>query len=162
VKRVRHPLDDEHQPRRLGGRHQGGGIESADRLGILQTPGIGLHRLEEHFLVRDEADRDENERAIDVQTDDVDGCLPEQQPRVEHGETRLDTVDVIDDQRLKLARVRQFPPRDPHSLSLVLSYGGVTAGRGSKVGTKAMGGAKVLRHKRELMSASQRLGDAGR
>ena len=106
--RLAEALDDEQDARRaLRGqaRHR---IEPADRLRVLETPGVGVHHAEEEGLVRGEVERDEDESPLGVQADEVDRSLPEQEARIDDLETGLDPLDVLGDQLLEVADVLDF------------------------------------------------------
>jgi len=137
MERVGHPFDHEHQARRPRGRDLDRGIEPANGVRILEAPGVRLDRLHQHVLVGGEAGGDQHERALGVEGDGVDGGVTEQHARVEHGESGLDAVEVLDHQRLQLSEIHDFQLLDHQSHRLLLALDlPVSEGRRSKGGTK--------------------------
>jgi len=115
VERVGQSLDHEHQARRPRGRDLDRRIEAANGLGILEAPGVRFDRLQEHLLIGGKPGSHEHEGAFGVERDDVHGGVTQQQARVEHCETRLDSVEVLDHQRLQLPNVCDFQLFDHQS-----------------------------------------------
>src|SRR5512138_3634763 len=98
--RIGQPLHDEEDPRRPGGRELGHGVETAERVGKLETPGVGIHHAEKQALVGREVEGDQRERSSRIQPDKVDRGLAEKQARVDDLQAGLDTLYVVGDQLL--------------------------------------------------------------
>src|SRR2546425_9764609 len=90
-------------------------VEATNGVGILEAPGVRLDRLQQHLLVGGEAGSHEHERAVSVERDDVHGGVTQQQARVDHRETGLDSVQVLDHERLQLPEVCDFQLLDHQS-----------------------------------------------
>jgi hypothetical protein len=113
--RVGHLLDDEQDARRPGGSlsHR---IETPERVGVLEAPGVGVHHTEQESVVGAEVQSDQHEGALAVETDEVDRGLAQEQTRVNDLQAWLDALYVLGDQPLQVANVFDFqlPERRSH------------------------------------------------
>ncbi|PYM94245.1 MAG: hypothetical protein DME04_08185 [Candidatus Rokuibacteriota bacterium] len=114
--RIGDPSDDEQDPRRSAGGNLRHRIETSNGVGVLETPGVGIHHPEEESLVSREVERDQHQRALGVEPDEVDRSMPEQQPRIHDLQARLDALDILGNQLLQVADVLdlKLPERGSH------------------------------------------------
>ena len=68
-------LDDEQDARRARRRDLCRRIQPPDRVRVLETPGVRVHPTQQQPLVGREIERDQHERALRVQADQVDRRL---------------------------------------------------------------------------------------
>src|SRR5204863_838235 len=114
-------LDDEQDARRARRRDLRRRIQPPDRVRVLETPGVRVHPTQQQPLVGREIERDQHERALRVQADQVDRSLAQEEVPVDHLEPELDALDVLGDERRQLLELRDFqsPERGAHRLHLV-------------------------------------------
>src|SRR5438105_12626889 len=67
-----------------------------------------IHDSEQEPLTRGEVERNEDERSLRVEPDEVNGRVPEPNPRVDDPQSGLNTLDVLGDQLLQVADVLDF------------------------------------------------------
>src|SRR3989442_4190659 len=79
-----------------------------ERIGVLAAPGVRVHDSQEETFVRSEVESDEHQRFSGVERDQVDRRLPETEARVNDPEARLDALDVLGNQLLQVAEIRDF------------------------------------------------------
>src|SRR5438128_3280159 len=83
-------------------------IEASERIGVLAAPGVRVHDSQEETFVRSEVESDEHQRFSGVERDQVDRRLSETEARVNDPEARLDALDVLGNQLLQVAEIRDF------------------------------------------------------
>ena len=103
-------FDDEQDPGRACRQDVRHRIESPERIGILEAPGVRVHGSEEEPFIRQKVQSHEHQRLSRVKGDQVDRRLPEDETRVNDTETGLDALDILGNQLFQVAEILNFEP----------------------------------------------------